>query len=235
MYGTKDLNRFYGMFMASLGFTVVGMNYRLLPDADLRDQVQDIFASLHWLDAHGREHHGDTDRVFLTGDSAGGHLATLVTCIEASKPLQEAYGVEPFKLKIRAIAVNHGACDASLVGFTKGLVEVLATHEIRGMMLGKKKKKAPWYGKISFTETAEGIALPPLMLITSEQDPLNVQTFSMEQYLKSHHIPYRMKLWKKEQGERLGHVFNIGNPEWPESIETNRETGDFFKEVLAKK
>ena len=37
-----------------------------------------------------------------------------------------------------------------------------------------------------------------------------------------------MILWKREQGEQLTHVFEVGWWDWPESQETNRRMLDFF-------
>ena len=46
MYGDRELNRNYCMALAAQGYAVMGMSYRLLPQVDLRGQVQDVFASL---------------------------------------------------------------------------------------------------------------------------------------------------------------------------------------------
>lgn len=53
MYGDRELNRAYCMYLASQGWAVMGMSYRLLPEVDLRGQVQDVFASFRWLEHHG--------------------------------------------------------------------------------------------------------------------------------------------------------------------------------------
>ena len=73
-YGDRNLNRNYCRYLASQGYAVMGMGYRLLPDVDLRGQIQDIFASLRWLSHFGPQRGFDLDHVLLTGDSAGGHL-----------------------------------------------------------------------------------------------------------------------------------------------------------------
>lgn len=75
MYGDRELNQAYCMYLASQGWAVMGMSYRLLPEVDLREQIQDVFASFHWLERHAGTYGLDLDRLCLTGDSAGGHLA----------------------------------------------------------------------------------------------------------------------------------------------------------------
>ncbi|CAH0121555.1 hypothetical protein PAE9249_04086 [Paenibacillus sp. CECT 9249] len=74
MYGDKELNKYYCLYLAAQGFAVANISYRLLPNTDLLGQVQDIFAALHWLEKHGSQHHCDLSRFYICGDSAGGHL-----------------------------------------------------------------------------------------------------------------------------------------------------------------
>lgn len=231
MYGEKDLNKFSCMFLASLGFTVIGISYRLLPETNLQGQVQDIFASLHWLEKHGEKHHCDPNCLFITGDSAGGHLAGLTVCTQMDSELQKIYDVTPVGINIKAIAISHGALNATYDGVAEGILGKLVNKEVSRMMYGKKPKYAAWYGKASFAETVNGLALPPIMFVSSEIDTLYPQTQIAEQYLRSRNIPYTIKLWKKEQGSQLGHVFHVTHPEWPESKETNTAIAEFFKQT----
>jgi acetyl esterase/lipase len=231
MHGDKDLHRHYGYSLAAHGFAVVNVSYRLLPRTDLRGQVQDLFAVLHWLERHGAEHHCDLSRMYVCGDSAGGHLAGLTACTQLNPELQAAYGVRPAGLDIKAIGIGHGMCELSdfqRVSKALGAGDRLY-KEMFKMFFGRKPERAPWYGKASFTETAEGLALPPVFLVSSEVDPLHkAHAVALAEYLEKRKLPYRTKFWTKEQGERLGHVFHVSYPEWPESQETNREMLDFF-------
>ena len=74
VYGDKDLNKYYCMYLASKGFLVMGMSYRLMTAVTLKEQVQDVFASVCFLADNAEKLGADTDNVMLSGDSAGGHL-----------------------------------------------------------------------------------------------------------------------------------------------------------------
>jgi acetyl esterase/lipase len=234
MYGDKSYNRNYCMSLASYGFSVMGMSYRLLPETNLRGQIQDIFASLHWLREHVSEnlYHYDLNNVFLTGDSAGGHLAGIVVCVQLSNALQKIYGVEPLPFEIKGLVGNHGVYGGNMEGFLKGMFARMLNHELDLMMYGKYPKKAAWYGRSAFEDTAVGLEIPPVFLVSSETDPFNVQTFAMKDYLAKRNAQCEFKFWKREQGEKLGHVFHVKYPEWPESIETNREVAEFIKRIV---
>lgn len=63
-------------------YVVCNVNYRLLSDQDnsvtLNEIVEDAFGAVLWIKQHVGEYGGDSTRVAVTGDSAGGHLAALV-------------------------------------------------------------------------------------------------------------------------------------------------------------
>ncbi|WP_052481206.1 alpha/beta hydrolase [Gilvimarinus agarilyticus] len=64
------------------GYVVANINYRLLPDnyntTTMNEVVEDVFGGLLWVKAHIAEYGGDPARIAVTGDSAGGHLASMV-------------------------------------------------------------------------------------------------------------------------------------------------------------
>ena len=231
MYGDCELNRQYCMHLASEGFAVMAMSYRLLPEVDLQGMVADVFASLHWLARNGAQHHCDLNRVFLTGDSAGGHLTGLVTCIQLSPQLQRIYSVQPVGFAIRAIAISHGVCNVTDFG-ASGLQGWLVAREMRQMLYGKRGKHAPWYGHASFHETAAGLDLPPVLVISSEPDGFFAQSKALAQCLQSMGVAHETKFWPRDQGERLGHVFPILFPDWPESVQTNQQMIAFFRRAV---
>ncbi len=64
------------------GYVVANMNYRLLGDnrnrVTMNEIVNDALGGLIWVKSHIHEYDGDPERVAVTGDSAGGHLASMV-------------------------------------------------------------------------------------------------------------------------------------------------------------
>jgi acetyl esterase/lipase len=59
------------------GYAVVGLDYRLSPEARFPAAINDVKASIRWLRAHAAEYQLDAGRIALWGDSAGGNLAAL--------------------------------------------------------------------------------------------------------------------------------------------------------------
>jgi acetyl esterase/lipase len=64
------------------GVLVAVMSYRLAPKHPHPAQIEDVAAAFAWLWRHVGEHGGDTNRFFVGGHSAGGHLAALLALDE---------------------------------------------------------------------------------------------------------------------------------------------------------
>jgi len=75
----------FAVGMMNLGYTMASINYRFSSDAVFPAQIQDCKAALRWLRAHAAEYGYDPKRVAVMGDSAGGHLVTLLAATGGTK------------------------------------------------------------------------------------------------------------------------------------------------------
>lgn len=60
------------------GYVVVAPNYRLMPDADVDDCIDDAAAAVAWTFANIGRYGGDPAHIFVSGHSAGGYLTSMV-------------------------------------------------------------------------------------------------------------------------------------------------------------
>lgn len=60
------------------GIGFVSVNYRLLPEANLTQQADDVAAALAFVQRHAEEWGADSREIVLMGHSAGAHLAALL-------------------------------------------------------------------------------------------------------------------------------------------------------------
>lgn len=63
--------------LASQGWVCVSANYRLRPAAQHPNHLIDLKKVIAWVRAHGHEYGADPAMLFVSGSSAGGHLASL--------------------------------------------------------------------------------------------------------------------------------------------------------------
>jgi acetyl esterase/lipase len=78
-HGSKDIYSQLGHNLAEMNVVTVITNYRLGPTANFMDMARDCAAALKWTYDHIEKYGGDKNRIFISGHSAGGHLAALIT------------------------------------------------------------------------------------------------------------------------------------------------------------
>ncbi|MDR3215965.1 MAG: alpha/beta hydrolase [Clostridiaceae bacterium] len=225
-YGDKYLNKHYCMYLASKGFTVVNINYRLVPETGIDGQIQDIFAAMAWIKNNIGRYNGDAEAFCIAGDSAGGHLATLAAAVNSSVTLAEKYGVALSSIHIKALGLT---CSAFNVDILHKLSWVPVGRCFLQMLLGKKYKKSPFKDDLAVKNIIDFVALPPIYMVSSEEDFVHSHSASFSEAAKDAGFNFVYRDWAVgKNGYKLSHVFNILYPEYPESIETNDEFLEFF-------
>jgi arylformamidase len=88
------------------GFVTVVIDYTLIPKVRMAEQVRQCREAVRWVAAHIRDYGGDPEQIYVTGHSAGGHLAvSLLTdpdvvpgSIKGVTSLSGLYDLEPVRL-----------------------------------------------------------------------------------------------------------------------------------------
>lgn len=84
-HGYREYVRFMAPHVVRLGIVLVAPSYRLAPAHRLPAAYEDALALLGHVHSHARDWGGDPERLLLSGHSAGGHLATLLSLREADR------------------------------------------------------------------------------------------------------------------------------------------------------
>jgi len=77
--GKKSLYSFLGSRMARKGVVAVIISYPLSPGANYNQMAKASASAVKWVKENIQEYGGNPDRIFVSGHSAGGHLAALIT------------------------------------------------------------------------------------------------------------------------------------------------------------
>lgn len=218
MYGYKELNKLYNLYLASLGFTVFSISYRLVPEVRMPDQFRDVNAAFHWIAQHGAQYPCNMDNVFVTGDSAGGMMALYLPLIEASPALQKIYDLRPSGLHIRALGLVSPATD-----LRSGIGKLLGK-----VSYGKGYSKQPYFPYSSCEGLPDLDKLPPVYMVTSKQDFVRSHTHLLARVLAAHGVEHTVHDWPKTSERKLDHVFCVTHPTWPESKQTSAEMTQWF-------
>src|SRR5438093_13521595 len=95
-----------------MGMNVVNVEYRLARVAQAPAAVEDCRCALRWVIQHAKEYGVDVNKIVVSGDSAGGHLALTTGMLPASAGLdRECPG--PDNLNVAAIVNWYGISDVS--------------------------------------------------------------------------------------------------------------------------
>lgn len=229
MYGYKEINKHYCMYLATRGFTVVSINYTLAPQANYMMQVRDCFQAFHWICDHADAYAYDLKNVFLTGDSAGGHLAALCCEIFGRKDLPSVFGVTLPSFEISAVGFTCGAFSMPVM-LSKINIPLARTYA--RFIMGADMRDPVRKNYADAVYLLEGSVMPPVYLSSSSQDFIGFETKKFCKKMDALHIPYTLRFWPKGKQNVLEHVFNILQPSYPESITTNNEMTDFFKKHI---
>lgn len=95
--------------MASNGWLVVDINYRLAPRNKMPVMIQDVLRSVAWVKDHIETYNGDPNFVAMTGGSAGGHLVALAALASDVKAFKT--GFETTDCRLNACVPIYGVYD----------------------------------------------------------------------------------------------------------------------------
>lgn len=148
------------------GCAVVAVDYRLAPETRFPGPVEDAYAAVQWVAAHGAAHGLDGARLAIAGDSAGGNLAAAAALLARSR------GGPKILHQALICPVTDAACDTR------------SMHEFAtGYMLSRELMQWFWERYLAKPEDAANplasplrerdlAGLPPATIVTAEFDPL---------------------------------------------------------------
>lgn len=86
---------------AGMGYFAMTIDYRLVGATPAPAPYQDVQTAIRWVHAHASEYSIDTDRIYLIGDSSGGHLVALAATL-GEGPYERVGGWDEARSDIRA-------------------------------------------------------------------------------------------------------------------------------------
>jgi acetyl esterase/lipase len=154
--------------LARAGWVCVSVDYRLSPHATFPDHLVDCKRALAWVREHVAEYGGDPDFVLVTGGSAGGHLAALLSLTPNDPAYQPGFeqvdtrvaGCVPFygiyDFLDRESAQHHGA-----------LEELLERRVLKG---SREEIPDVWHAASPVSQVREDA--PPFFVVHGSHDTL---------------------------------------------------------------
>ena len=217
--GNKEYNRFYCARLSEQGFLVYSLEYRLVPDCTIFDQLSDLSLAMEAVRERLSRDQGDVEHVYAVADSGGACLLTYFAAMQNNRELADAAQITPSKLPLRAL------------GLISGMFYTTCFDQI-GLFLpkylyGRNYKQGAFAPYVNPEHPAVVGSLPPCYLVTSKKDHLQRYTLRFKQALADNQVPYRLQNFCKNP--QLTHAFSVFFPDLKESGESIQSMVDFFR------
>jgi len=127
--GKRGDMKYYCVKFAEKGYVTATVTYRLIKEAPFPACVQDVKCAVRWLRANAAAYQVDPERIAVSGNSAGGHLALMIGY--SDDPSLEGQGGHPgVSSRVRAVVDFYGPTDLA--------ADYVRKHEILEEFLGGK-------------------------------------------------------------------------------------------------
>jgi len=224
----KFINALQAKYLATQNFRVVNINYSLQPEASFIDVVQELFAALHWIEDNAAQYSFDPNAIFVSGDSAGGHYALLVAAVQHSQYLQEYFGVCPIT-SLKGVAAS---CPMTEVRSAKEKNDMTNKFLRKNTLHSGRVKDDTFIDNVSIPYLLDKCEFPDVFILTTPTDPLLYEeTKQLHNVLDSKGIAHHYREYISQE-RTLGHVFNVVDPEFPESVAANNDILAYFSQML---
>jgi acetyl esterase/lipase len=161
-------------WLASRGYAVFDIDYRLAPPPNWRRAVEDVQRAVMWVKQHAQQFDINPARVSLMGRSAGGHLALLAayTAEEAKAEGQETDASVQTDARVRAVIALYAPTDLRWAYEHPANERVInGPAALRGLTGGTPQTLPDVYSQAS-PLTHANQSSPPTLLIHGGQDQL---------------------------------------------------------------
>ena len=169
-----------------MGYTIVNIEYRLTKVSRAPAAVEDCLCALRWVASHAATYNIDVNRLVVSGESSGGHLALTTGMIPESAGLDRECPGAPLP-KVGAIVDFYGITD---------VVDLLDGPNRKGYAvswIGSAPDREEIAKRLSpLTYVRPG--LPPILIIQGDADPVVPYSHSvrLQDALEKAGVPHQL-------------------------------------------
>lgn len=167
--GSPDNNAQFSQYMATQGYSVVSISYRLAPQHQFPAQLEDVRTAIAYIREHANELEVDVNRMALMGRSAGAHLAMLA-----------AY--EPDAPPIRAVINYYGPVNLTTGYQDPPNPDPIDSRDLLRDLLGGTPAERPELYQQASPWNYVNRAVPPSLLIYGQRDHVVQSKFGRKLY-----------------------------------------------------
>lgn len=204
--GTKEVNTFTLLPWLDMGWTVLNVEYRTVAVSLAPAAVEDARCALRWIYRNAKQYNFDLNKIVVTGQSAGGHLALMTGMVPSSAGFERICpgdrgpgAISTEEMKVAAIINWSGITDVA---------ELLEGPNMRSFavawlgMLGSRQELAKMVSPLTYVRPG----IPPILTIQGDEDPIVPYSHGvrLHQALDKAGVPNQ--LFTVPKGKHLGYT-----------------------------
>lgn len=225
----------YLQILAAEGYTTIGLDYTVGPEATYPTAVTQLNDALAYITVHAEELQVDPQRIILAGDSAGAQLASQLAVLTSNPQYSELLGIEPAlePSQLAGVILNCGVYDlrrmADLTGIAAwGFKTALWAYT------GTKDWSSTYAGSTMSTIDFVTEDFPPTYISGGNGDGLTwLQSVPMAEQLQSKGVDVTRLFWPEPHQPALQHEYQF-HLDLDEAQRALQETIGFLGKVTAR-
>lgn len=221
LLGSKEFNQYFCARLCTLGYLVFNVEYRLIPDCTIYDQISDIFQAMDFIQKKLDRYRGNSADVYAVGDSGGACLLVYATAAQRNPKVAKAAGVTPSALPLKALGLISGM-------FYTNKFDQIGLFMPK-YLYGPKYRRSAFAPYVNPEHPDIMKSLPPCFLVTSGKDHLRRYTMQFKMALDRAQMESQIMDFPDDP--RLTHAFSAFEPELPESTQVFHAMTDYFKKL----
>ena len=181
------------------GYIVVNVDYRLAPENKFPDGVNDAVDALMWTKTYIKNYGGDAEKIYLSGESAGGTIATATTAVNYDSMITDTSKKVDIKgLFILYPCLEHGVYRDSHFRYsnTFALLTLKQMMYFWSLYLNDQWKDALDYRACPL-RTPRNILeqFPPTLIVLAKNDILLDEGLAFENLLQDARVPVKKVIY----------------------------------------
>ena len=225
----------YLRILADQGYTTIGVNYSVGPEATYPTAVTQLNDALAYIQEHASELSVDTTQIVLAGDSAGAQLASQLATLVTNPRYADLVGIRPSldSAQLAGVILNCGVYD------------LRAMAELDGLPAwGFKVALWAYTGTKDWSELPSGATMSTIEFVTEDFPPTYIsggngdgltwlQSIPMAQRLNDLGVPVTELFWPAPHEPELPHEYQF-HLDLPEAQDALTETIDWLAETTTR-
>lgn len=209
-YGYKEQSYIYCSYYANKGFQVVSMNYTLMnkdKEMSIETQIREVLLSIYFILENKEKFNLSFNKIVLMGDSAGGHIALMVSLALKHPLIRKIYGVDGTNIEIAKLVLSSPMYDyLQIVKLSRiainnaGLSTLFSKNYKNNRLLRRNSPK--YYLNLGFV-------FPEMLLVYSKNDVFNFQSKRLKKDFKKYKRNLDVYFESDESCPHIFHHFNL--------------------------